>query len=154
MARIRKLVSHCGNVNCVNWHTHYGKSNAEVSQDNSRRVTLWLNNSTIGHYLKVRVSCRYICIPMLVYSIIRGWDMGRAWASVDWRICNKLLLTFRNEIRPFVWTWMGVEGTMLNKVIQIQYSEHCRILLICEIKQQQEQGKAKVSSRVVVICAW
>lgn len=47
---------------------------------------------------------------------------------------------------------MGAEGTMLNKVIQIQYNEHCKTSLICEIKQQEEQQKAKVSSRALVIC--
>lgn len=40
---------------------------------------------------------------------------------------------------------------MLNKVIQIQYNEHCKTSLICEIKQQEQQ-KATISSIVLVIC--
>ena len=39
----------------------------------------------------------------------------------------------KNEIMPFVATWMDTEGVMLSEISQIQKDKHCVISLICGI---------------------
>ena len=38
----------------------------------------------------------------------------------------------KNEILPFVTTWIDLEGSMLNKISQIEKDKYCMISLICE----------------------
>ena len=39
----------------------------------------------------------------------------------------------RNEILPFVTTWMDLEGIMLSKISQTEKDKYCMISLICGI---------------------
>ena len=39
----------------------------------------------------------------------------------------------KNEILPFVTTWMGVEGIMPSEISQTEKDKSCIILLICGI---------------------
>ena len=48
-------------------------------------------------------------------------------------ICNGLLPIKKNEILPFVTTWMDVEGIMLGEISQTEKDKYCMISFICEI---------------------
>ena len=37
----------------------------------------------------------------------------------------------KNEIVPFVTTWMDVEGIMLSEISHTEKDNHCIVLLIC-----------------------
>ena len=37
----------------------------------------------------------------------------------------------KKEIMPFVTSWMGLEGIMLNEISQTEKDIYCMILLIC-----------------------
>ena len=39
----------------------------------------------------------------------------------------------RNEILPFITTWMDLEGIMLSKISQSEKDKYCTISLICGI---------------------
>ena len=46
---------------------------------------------------------------------------------------NEILLSHKNEILPFVTTWMDLESFMLSKMSQTEKDEYHMILLICGI---------------------
>ena len=47
-------------------------------------------------------------------------------------IYNAILLRHKkNEILPFMTTWMGLEGIMLNEISQTEKDKNHMILLIC-----------------------
>ena len=54
-----------------------------------------------------------------------------------WYIHNGMLLSHKkNEILPFVITWMDLEGIMLSEVRQTEKDKYCIFSLIFRIKNQ------------------
>ena len=43
----------------------------------------------------------------------------------------------KNEILPFVTTWMDLQAIMLNEISQIEKNKYYMISLICEIENKQ-----------------
>ena len=75
--------------------------------------------------------------------------MERAQMSVDWRtgkedmvyIYNgKLLSDQKDEILPFVTTWMELECIMLSEISQAEKDKYHMISLICEIEETQQMN--------------
>jgi len=48
--------------------------------------------------------------------------------------CVILLSHKKNEIQPFVTTWMSLKGTMLSEINKTEKDKYCMISLICGIK--------------------
>ena len=53
-------------------------------------------------------------------------------------IYNGILVIEKNEILPFVMTWMDLESIMLREISQTEKDKYYVISLICGLKQQNQ----------------
>ena len=51
---------------------------------------------------------------------------------------NRVLAIKKNEILPFVTTWMDLEGIMLSEMSQTEKDKYCMISLLWGIKKQNK----------------
>ena len=60
------------------------------------------------------------------------------WIKKMWGVCvytyvQEYYAAIKNEILPFVTTWMELEGIMLNEISQSEKDKYCMISLRCGI---------------------
>ena len=53
----------------------------------------------------------------------------------------------KNEILPFVTTWMYIEGIMLSEMSQTEKDTYCMILLLCGIKKKKKEKKTNEQNK-------
>ena len=63
------------------------------------------------------------------------WSLTGTWIKKMWyRYTMEYNSAIkRNEILPFITTWMDLEGIMLSKISQSEKDKYCTISLICGI---------------------
>uniref|UniRef100_A0A9L0IWA3 DUF1725 domain-containing protein n=1 Tax=Equus asinus TaxID=9793 RepID=A0A9L0IWA3_EQUAS len=80
------------------------------------------------------------CTPMFtaaLFTIAKTWKQPRCPSRVKWiremwyiYTMEYYLAIKKDEILPFVTTWMDCEDTMLNEIIQTETVKYCMISLI------------------------
>ena len=123
MWRKGSLVTAGGNVN---WFSHYGKQYDDFSKIKNR-TAMWSSNSTSGCFLKENTNTNlksYICIPMLIAAL---FAVAKIWKHVSingWKDKEKsnIIQPWKNEILPFLTTWMGLDAKWNVRQRQIWYN--------------------------------
>ena len=75
-----------------------------------------------------------------LFTIAKTWKPPKCLSTDEWikkmwyiytRECYSAIR--KNEIMPFVATWMDLEGIMLSEISQTEKDKYCMISLICGI---------------------
>ena len=86
-----------------------------------------MHESEKGKWSRSVVSDSYWPHGLQPTRLLCPWDFPGKSTRVG---CHRLLRR-KNEILPFVTTWMGLEGIMLSGINQTQKDKYCMIFLIC-----------------------
>ena len=102
----------------VNWFSHYGKQYDDSSKVKNR-TSMWSSNSTSGYFLKENKNTNfksYICIPMLIAAL---FAVAKTWKH---KCLSNIIQPWKNEILPFLTTWMGLDAKWNVRQRQIPYN--------------------------------
>ena len=68
------------------------------------------------------------------FTIVKTWKQPKCPSIGEYTHPHKILLGHeKNEMLPFVATWMDLEGIMLSEKSQTKKDKHCMTSLICRI---------------------
>ena len=75
-----------------------------------------------------------------LFTVAKIWEQPKCPSAEEWIKTFWCIYTMeyysaikRNEVLPFLATWMDLEGIRLSKVNQTEKDKYCMISLICEI---------------------
>ena len=75
-----------------------------------------------------------------LFTIAKIWKQPKCPSADEWIKKMWYIYTMeyysaivKNEILPFVATWMGLEGIMLSEISQTKKDKYCMLSLICGI---------------------
>ena len=75
-----------------------------------------------------------------LFTVAKIWEQPKCPSAEEWIKKFWYIYTMeyysaikRNEVLPFLATWMDLEGIRLSKVNQTEKDKYCMISLICEI---------------------
>ena len=156
------LCTVCGNIS---W-CHYGKQYGSSSKVENR-TTMWSSNSTSGYLSeenKDTISKTHLHHHIHCGSIYRSQYMVTTHVSIEgWmnkenvvRVCIIWILFShkKEEILPFVTTWMDLEGIILHEISQTERKVPM-VSLICGLSKEKSNQTQKtklidIKNRLVV----
>ena len=75
-----------------------------------------------------------------LFTIVKTWKQPKCPSTDEWIKKMWCIYTMeyysairKNEILPFVATWMDLEGIMISEISQIEKDKYCMISLVCGI---------------------
>ena len=99
--------------------------------------------SLLGIYPEKTIIQKDTCNPMFIaalFTMAKIWKqykcpMTEEWIKKIWYICTIKYYSAikKNEIMPFVTTWIDLEDTMLSEMSQTEKHQYCMISLMCGI---------------------
>ena len=118
----------------VNWCSHCGKQ-YEGPQKIKNRIIIWPSKSTSGYISKGNkiLSQRNICTTMFITALFTIARTQKQPNMVYFYTMKYYLAIKKNEVLPFVTTWMDLVGIMLREVSQTEKDKYCMISLIYEM---------------------
>ena len=76
-----------------------------------------------------------------LFTVAKTWQQPKCPSVEDWREKMQYIYTMeyysaitKDEMLPFVTTWMGLENIVLNEISQSEKAKNHMILLICRIQ--------------------
>ena len=119
----------------------------EGPQKAKNRTTIWSSNSTAGYLSKGNKTLirKDACTPMFTVALFTTAKICEQpmcspinrWIDKEDHTHTHTLDYYsvikKNEILPFVTSWMDLEGITLNEISQTKKDKYCMISLICEI---------------------
>ena len=104
-----------------------------------------------------------------LFTITKAWKQPKCpstdeWIKKRWGVCvcvdayiHSYIVEYysamkKNEILPFVTTWMDLEGIMLSEISQMQKDKFHMVSFLCGMKQTNKEAnrqtkKAKISEQ-------
>ena len=75
-----------------------------------------------------------------LFTIVKTWKQPKCPSTDEWIKKMWCIYTMeyysairKNEILPFVATWMDLEGIMISEISQTEKDKYCMISLVCGI---------------------